>query len=109
MSDLAEELDLHVSTVSRAVSGKQVQTPFGIHPLRYFFQVATGSDEGQARDDLREIVRGIFASEDPGSPLSDGEAAEVLAGQGHAVARRTVAKYRKELGIPSSYRRKHHV
>lgn len=109
MSDLAAELELHVSTVSRAVAGKQVQAPSGIHPLRYFFQTAPGSDEGVARDDLRDIVRGVFAGEDPTSPLSDEEVAEELGRQGHEMARRTVAKYRKELGIPSSYRRKKHT
>jgi len=108
MGAIAEELELHLSTVSRAVAGKHVQTPAGIFPLRYFFQVATGTDTTQARDDLREIVRRIFAEEDPTAPLSDDEVAAELARRGMKVARRTVAKYRKELGIPTSYRRKKH-
>lgn len=109
MGEIAEELELHLSTVSRAVAGKYVQTPAGIFPLRYFFQVATGSTTGQARDDLREIVRRIFTEEDPTAPLSDDEVASELASRGMEVARRTVAKYRKELEIPTSYRRKKHV
>ena len=111
MSALAEELGIHVSTVSRAVAGKHAQTPWGIFPLRYFFQSATpssseGSQPATARDDLREVVRSVFEAEDKRSPLSDDEVAEELARRGHPVARRTVAKYRKELGIQSSYRRR---
>ncbi len=113
MSALAEELELHVSTVSRTVAGKHVQTPWGLFALRYFFQSAapseaseTAENAGTARDDLREIVRAVFAEEDKREPLSDDEVAAALGRRGHPVARRTVAKYRKELGIASSYRRR---
>lgn len=106
MSELAKALDLHLSTVSRAVSGKYVQCPWGILPLRQFFQVATGDDEAPARDDLCAIVRSIFDQEDATAPLSDDAVADELERRGHGVARRTVAKYRRELGIPSSYRRR---
>ena len=110
MSDLAAELELHVSTISRTVAGKHVQTPRGLEPLRRFFQsAAPGASEGGeavARDDLREVVRRLFEEEDTSSPLSDEDAVEALSAAGHRVARRTVAKYRKELGIPSSYRRR---
>lgn len=106
MGDLARELDLHVSTVSRAVSGKYAQTPWGILPLRHFFQASAGADHESARDDLLEVVKGIFAAEDPAQPLSDDQVVAELARRGWRVARRTVAKYRGELGIASSYRRK---
>jgi RNA polymerase sigma-54 factor len=110
MNQLADELDIHVSTVSRAVAGKYAQTPFGILPLRYFFQssagAGAGAGEGTARDDVRSAVREIFEREDRSQPLSDDEVVEQLAGSGIDLARRTVAKYRKELGIPSSYRRR---
>ncbi len=106
MTAVAEELDLHVSTVSRAVSGKFAETPWGTFPLRHFFQAAAGGDEGTAREDVREVVRRVFAEEDPRAPLSDDEVVEALGAQGVKLARRTVAKYRKELGIPSSYRRR---
>lgn len=110
MGALAEELDLHVSTISRTVAGKHVQTPRGLEPLRRFFQSAAPGAGGEgpavARDDLREVVRRLFEEEDSSAPLSDEEAVAALAEAGHKVARRTVAKYRKELGIPSSYRRR---
>lgn len=108
MNEVADLLELHVSTVSRAVAGKSVQTPWGIEPLRDFFQTGVGEGEGAARDEVREVVRRLFAEEDPRAPLSDDEAASALAARGHKIARRTVAKYRRELGIASSYRRKQH-
>lgn len=109
MNDIADDLGLHVSTVSRAVAGKYVQTPWGVKPLRYFFQGAVGGSEDVARDDVRETVREIFEAEDKSAPLSDDDVCAELAKRGLDLARRTVAKYRKELNIPSSYRRKKHV
>lgn len=106
MGDLARELDLHVSTISRAVSGKYAQTPWGILPLRHFFQASAGADQESARDDVLDVVRGIFEAEDPSQPLSDDQVVDALERRGWKVARRTVAKYRGELGIPSSYRRR---
>lgn len=106
MHEVAEELELSVSTVSRAVAGKHAQTPWGVFPLRHFFQAGTGKREEVARDNVREVVREVFASEDRTRPLSDDEVVELLRGRGLELARRTVAKYRKELGIPSSYRRR---
>lgn len=106
MTDLAEELGIHVSTVSRAVAGKHAQTPWGILPLRHFFQAAAAGEGDAARDDVRDVVREVVAAEDPSKPLSDDEIAAAMAERGHAVARRTVAKYRRELDIPSSYRRR---
>jgi RNA polymerase sigma-54 factor len=106
MSDLAQELGLHVSTVSRAVAGKHAQTPWGVVALRSLFQGAAGDDQETARDDLLQAVRELVEGEDPGTPLSDDDLAAALARRGWRVARRTVAKYRGELGIPSSYRRR---
>ncbi|MDF1839253.1 MAG: hypothetical protein P1V35_15400, partial [Planctomycetota bacterium] len=106
MARIAEQLELAPSTVSRAVAGKYVDTPHGIHALRWFFQSESG---GAARDDLREVVRKMVADEDPSKPLSDEDLVKDLAGAGHKVARRTIAKYRKELGIKSSYQRKLHT
>ena len=111
MTEVAAELGLAASTVSRAVAGKSLQTPFGILPLRQFFQSSTGAaGEGgaAATDALRVRVQRLIDDEDPSAPLSDEAIVEALAGAGLAVARRTVAKYRKELGIPSSYQRKRH-
>jgi len=88
------------------VSGKCAQTPWGILPLRHFFQASAGADEESARDDVLEAVRGIFAAEDPAQPLSDDQVVAELGRRGWRLARRTVAKYRGELGIGSSYRRR---
>lgn len=106
MSHVAEELELSVSTVSRGVAGKYVQTPWGIFPLRHFFQSAAGGADTAAREDVREVVRAVIEAEDAARPLSDDEIVEAMRERGIQLARRTVAKYRKELGIPSSYRRR---
>lgn len=102
----AEQLELATSTVSRSVAGKFVQTPWGIFPLRHFFQAKGGSSDSVAPDELGEAVRALFDSEDPAAPWSDDDAARELERRGFKIARRTLAKYRKELGIPSSYRRR---
>ena len=109
MGELADELGLSLSTVSRAIAGKHAQTPWGILPLRSFFQAGAGGEEGQTRDALREAVRELFAGEDPARPYSDDEALERLRGRGFELARRTLAKYRSELGIKSSYLRRKHA
>lgn len=106
MGAVADELGVHVSTVSRAVAGKYAQTPWGIAPLRSFFQSSAGGNDGAARDDVRETVRAVFDGEDRTRPLSDDDVVALLAERGVRVARRTVTKYRKELSIPSSYRRR---
>lgn len=106
MSQVAEELDVHVSTVSRSVAGKYVETPWGVHPLRWFFQSAGAGSNSTALVDAREVLRQVIAEEDPTSPLSDDELADRMKRRGHPMARRTVAKYRRELDIPSSYRRR---
>ncbi|MBL4769938.1 MAG: RNA polymerase factor sigma-54 [Planctomycetes bacterium] len=106
MAQIAEQLGLASSTISRAVAGKYVDTPHGILALRWFFQTEAG---GAARDDLRDVVRRLVGDEDPSNPLSDEDLVKSLVALGHKVARRTVAKYRKELGIRSSYQRKIHT
>jgi len=106
MTDLAEELSIHVSTVSRGVAGKYAQTPWGIFPLRSFFQAAAGGAATIVRGTLQEELRRIVDAEDAHDPLSDEDLVKSLAQQGFDVARRTVAKYRRELDIPSSYRRR---
>lgn len=108
MLEVAEQLELHPSTVSRTVSGKHVQTGFGILPLRRFFQHAaceSASTSGSA-DSLLEAVRGLISGEDKRAPLSDDQIAEALRERGFETKRRTVAKYRTQLGVPSSYRRR---
>jgi len=109
MGQLAEDLGLALSTVSRAISGKYAQTPWGVLPLRWFFQAGAGGDEGQTQGVLREAVRVLFAAEDPARPLSDEEALARLHERGFELARRTLSKYRAELGIQSSYLRRRHA
>jgi RNA polymerase sigma-54 factor len=117
MVSVAEELGLATSTVSRSVAGKSAQTPWGIIPLRSFFQSAPGAAQSEGdstaplngTDAVRERVRQLVLAEDKQDPLSDEAIVTALKADGVPVARRTVAKYRKELGIESSYRRKRHV
>jgi RNA polymerase sigma-54 factor len=106
MAEVARWLGIHASTVSRAVAGKHAQTPFGVFPLRWFFQAGSASDGDVARDRVRELVWTIVSGEDKSAPLSDDAIMAELAARGHAVARRTVAQYRAELDLPSSYRRR---
>lgn len=117
MVSVAEELGLATSTVSRSVAGKSAQTPWGIIALRSFFQSAPGAGQSEGdeaaplngTDAVRERVRQLVLAEDKQDPLSDEAIVTALKADGVPVARRTVAKYRKELGIESSYRRKRHV
>jgi RNA polymerase sigma-54 factor len=108
MNQVAEELGLHPSTVSRAVAGKGVQTPFGILPLRRFFESEFQPGSEQGRGELAAALLELVGREDRRRPLSDEELVEALTARGFAVARRTIAKYRGELNIPSSYQRRRH-
>ena len=108
MLEVAEQLELHPSTVSRTVSGKHVQTGFGILPLRRFFQHAACESTSAAgsADSLLGAVRSLIEGEDKRAPLSDDQIAAALRESGFETKRRTVAKYRTQLGVPSSYRRR---
>jgi len=108
MSDVAAKVGVHVATVSRAVAGKYVQTPVGIYPLRMFFSGGTTTSDGQdlAWDAVKFKLREIIAAEDKSRPLNDDALAEELKKHGPNIARRTVAKYRKLLGIAPARRRR---
>ena len=108
MQTVADELGIHVSTVSRAIADKWVQTPQGVHTLKSFFVGGTENSSGEveSRDNVKERVKEIIEKEDPKSPLSDDDVADQLKAKGLDVARRTVTKYRKQLGIASSRQRK---
>jgi len=109
MQEVADVLGIHVSTVSRAISDKHVQTHRGIFPLKYFFTGGTENEDGgvESRVSIKERVRTIIAAEDVASPLSDDEVADRLSQEsGLEIARRTVTKYRKALRIPSSRQRR---
>lgn len=104
MTQVAEQLGIHVATVSRAVAEKWVQTPRGIVPLRGFFSggLATESGEEMSYDAVRAAMREVVDGEDKSSPLSDDAIAKALQDRGIEIARRTVAKYRGMLDIPAA-------
>lgn len=108
LEDVAEELELNPSTISRATSGRMIQTPTGALPLRAFFSRAVANPTGTAvsQDVLRDFVRRAIAAENPTQPLSDDAIVVQARAAGMAIARRTVAKYRAVLGIASSYQRR---
>ena len=108
MQTVADALSMHESTVSRAVAHKYIDLPRGLVPLRDFFSAAVGTEENGAHsaDAVRAAIRALIAAEDAHAPLSDARIADLLAVRGMATARRTVMKYREQLGIPSSAKRR---
>jgi RNA polymerase sigma-54 factor len=108
MIHVADQLGIHVATVSRAVSEKWIQTPRGVYPLRRFFSGGTTSSEGEdmSWDAVKEKLKVIINEEDKQNPLNDDEIVDKLKSLGIDLARRTVAKYRKILNIPTARQRK---
>lgn len=105
LSSLAEALGVHPSTVSRATKGKFLQCRQGTYPLRYFFSRAVGQ-QGPSQQAVKRKLLELVRDEDPSHPLSDQRLCQLLSAQGIQVARRTVSKYRLELGLRSSTARK---
>jgi len=109
MVQVAEVVGVHETTVSRAVSGKYMQTPQGIFEMKYFFTagISTSTGEGaMSNTSVKDMIADIFKVEDTSKPLSDQEVVKMLADKGIVIARRTVAKYRTELNIlPSNLRK----
>ena len=110
MTEVADQLGIHVATVSRAVAEKWIQTPRGVYPLRRFFSGGLEVEEGGDRswEAIKEMMREIIDGEDKAKPLSDQAISDRLAEKGVRIARRTVVKYREQLGIPPARRRKIH-
>jgi RNA polymerase sigma-54 factor len=108
LREIADELGLHESTISRVTTQKYLLTPHGTFELKYFFGSGLATDTGgnASSTAVRAIIRQMVADENSATPLSDGELAERLAAQGITVARRTVAKYREALRIPPATQRK---
>ncbi len=108
LRDVAEEVELHESTVSRVTTNKYMLTPRGLFELKYFFSSHVGTTAGGEASStaIRAMIKKLVANENPRKPLSDNVIATLLKDEGIEVARRTVAKYRESLHIPSSSERK---
>ncbi|MFQ6334697.1 RNA polymerase factor sigma-54 [Methylophilus sp. 3sh_L] len=108
LREIAEELDLHESTVSRVTTHKYMLTPRGVYELKYFFGSSVATDAGGScsATAIRALIKQMVAEENPKKPLSDNQITDTLAQQGIVVARRTIAKYRESLNIPPANLRK---
>ncbi len=104
MREIAREVDLHESTVSRIVSSKFAQTPIGVIPLKSFFtgKLSTASGGEVSTENVKSLIEELIKNEDKTKPLSDSAISKILKEKGINIARRTVAKYREQLNIPDS-------
>jgi len=108
LREIAEELELHESTISRVTTHKYMLTPRGVYELKYFFGSSVATDVGGtcSATAIRALIKQMVAEENPKKPLSDNQITDTLANQGIVVARRTIAKYRESLNIPPANLRK---
>ena len=108
LRDVGEDIGMHESTISRVTTNKYVETPQGLFELKFFFHsgIASGDGEMVSSVSVKKMIQDLLANEDPSKPLSDQEVAQVLKGRALVIARRTVAKYREELGILPSHQRR---
>jgi RNA polymerase sigma-54 factor len=108
LKDIANRIEMDISTVSRVANSKAVQTDFGIYPLKYFFSegIATDSGEDASSREVKNILKELIENEPKNSPLSDDKLEKMLNKRGYNIARRTVAKYREQLNIPVARLRK---
>jgi RNA polymerase sigma-54 factor len=110
LRDIAEDIGMHESTISRVTTNKYMQTPQGLLELKYFFNSGLSTSEGDfvASESVKNRIKEIIEKENPKKPLSDQKIAEMLTGQTVNIARRTVTKYREMLNLGSSSERKRH-
>jgi RNA polymerase sigma-54 factor len=108
LKDVADKIGLDISTISRATIGKYVQTNFGIFPLRHFFNDGIANSEGEevSVKEIHQLIKELVEGEDKNSPLTDEQLASALSGRGFNIARRTIAKYRDQLHIPTARMRR---
>ena len=108
LADIAQQVEMHESTISRVTTQKFLHSPRGIFELKYFFSSHVSTEDGGEASStaIRALVKKLIAAENPAKPLSDSKLTTLLADQGIMVARRTVAKYRESLSIPPSNQRK---
>ena len=104
LRDIAEEIDMHESTISRVTTNKYMHTPRGVFEFKYFFSshLSSATGEDQSSTSVRAKIRKLIGAENPAKPLSDSKIANLLSDEGISVARRTVAKYREAMNIASS-------
>mgnify|MGYP002624203191 CR=1 FL=1 len=104
LKDIAERTGFDISTISRVVNSKWIETHFGIFPLKYFFSEGLENSEGEevSTREIKKVLRDLVDGEDKHNPLTDDELVEGLAAKGYKVARRTIAKYRAQLDIPKA-------
>jgi RNA polymerase sigma-54 factor len=100
--DISEITGLDISTISRVVNGKYVQTEYGVFVLKHFFSdsISTTNGEEVSNKEVKRLIKEMIETEDPSKPLSDDRIAEILRGQGYNIARRTIAKYREQMMVP---------
>lgn len=105
LKNIAEDIGVHETTVSRITTNKYIQTEWGLFELKYFFSSSVSGPDGSgvSKVAVQEVIKNILTEAPPGKRLSDQKITDLLSGKGISVARRTVAKYRKELDLPSSY------
>jgi RNA polymerase sigma-54 factor len=108
LRDVGEDIGMHESTISRVTTNKYIETPQGLFELKFFFHsgIASGDGEMVSSISVKKMIQDLLANEDPSKPLSDQEVAQILKQRGLTIARRTVAKYREELGILPSHQRR---
>ena len=108
LKDIADKIDMDISTISRVANSKTIQTDFGIYPLKYFFSegISTKSGEDVSSREVKHVLKELVDHEDKRKPLSDDKLEKLLKEKGYQIARRTVAKYREQLGIPVARLRK---
>ncbi|MDX5338552.1 MAG: RNA polymerase factor sigma-54 [Cyclobacteriaceae bacterium] len=108
LKDIAEKIDMDISTVSRVANSKSIQTEFGVYPLKYFFSegISTDSGEDVSNREVKSVLQAMVDGEDKRRPLSDDKLVKMLNKKGYNIARRTVAKYREQLQIPVARLRK---
>jgi RNA polymerase sigma-54 factor len=108
LKDIAEKTGFDISTISRVVNSKYIETHFGIYSLKYFFSEGLENQEGEevSTRELKKALLECVESENKSKPLTDDELVDVMSQRGYKVARRTIAKYRDQLGIPKARLRK---
>jgi RNA polymerase sigma-54 factor len=108
LEDIAKITGFDISTISRVVNSKYIDTPYGVYPLKYFFSEGLVNQAGEevSTRELKKVLQEIVDAEDKHKPLTDEQLVSELAAKGYIVARRTIAKYRDQLGIPLARLRK---